>query len=169
MSSIAATIDAGMGRVGRNLIAFAIWSLSLLASAGLTAYLSYLANQRANVELAVQQQRLADLQRFRESGGVLDDSVRAFSDAMIDGGSLRIARQTIRSAVAKHAVDAMAIQHLLGKGETAAYMRQLNALRTIADQTDNVVSAKQVWQTAISIITARQKMIAHAETGLQST
>lgn len=138
------------------------WLIPMLATAGATAYISYIYSQKSNTALVVQQQRLNDLQQFRSSGAELDQGLSAMSDALVDGSGLDEARKQMRGAITKNIADAVAIRHLLGpKADT--YIAGLARLRQVVDKTNDVHAGRDLWQTSIDLMVERRTLLSSAQ------
>lgn len=138
------------------------WLVPMLASAALTSYISYIYNQKANTALVMQQQRVDDLQSFRESGAELDQALSGMSDAIVDGSGLDEAKRNMRKAITKNISDAVAVRHILGSA-TDEYIDGLANLREVVDQTETIDSGRDLWQTSINLMEKRRQLVANAE------
>lgn len=139
----------------------------MILTASSAAYLSYFYNQKANSELALQQQALSDLQSFRSSGAELDQAVSALSDALVDGVGVTEARSKLRSALTKHISDAVANERLLG-ADSKSYIAGLSSLRATVDDVDrnSVETQARLWEDSLKLMSQRRKMSSAAATGL---
>ena len=138
------------------------WLIPMLLSAGAAAWLSYVYNQKANIALVAQQQRVNDLQQFRVSGASLDQALGDMSDALADGKGLDPARRAMRASINRNISDGLAARHLLGAG-TDHYISGLADLRVVVDDTDEVQSGTALWQSSINLMKERRDLIAAAE------
>jgi hypothetical protein len=138
------------------------WFIPMALTAAVTAYVSYVYNQKANTVLVIQQQRLADLQQFRLSGAGLDQGLSAMSDALVDGKGLDQARRDMRAAITKNISDAVAVRHLLGP-KADSYIAGLANLREVVDAVGTMDSGQGLWQTSLNLMKERRDLIASAE------
>lgn len=142
-----------------------VWFIPMILTSASAAYLSYFYNQKANSELALQQQALSDLQSFRNSGAALDQAVSALSDALVDEKGITEARSRLRGALTAHLSDAIANEGLLGSA-SASYIYGLSELRTTVDdvQPASIRMQAKLWQDSLKLMSARRKMVAVATT-----
>ncbi len=144
------------------------WLIPMLLTAAVTAYVSYRYNQKANTQLVVQQQKISELQEFRQSGAQLDQALGRMSDALVDGEGLEAARREMRTAITANITDASAVSHLLGSG-AEPYLKGLADLRDIVDQVDTIESGQALWQGSLNLMQQRRKLIRRAERQALST
>lgn len=144
------------------------WLIPMLLTSGLTAYLSYFYNQRANTQLVFQQQRLSDLQHFRDSGAAVDQGLSSMSDALVDGTGLEVARHEMRAAIARHIADAVAVRHLLGERAADSYIHKLALLRQVVDAVTTIQTGRDLWQESLNLISNRRHLISNAEAGMRT-
>lgn len=142
--------------------ASAVWLVPMLATAGATAYLSYIYNQKANTLLVIQQQKMTDLQQFRVSGGQLDQALGRMSDAVVDGFGLEAARREMRSSIGRHIADTEAVRNLLGSS-TDSYLTQLADLRVAVDEVGPEDLGQSMWQSTLNIMAERRRILKDAE------
>lgn len=147
-----------------------VWFVPMILTSGSAAYLSYIYNQKANTELALQQQTLSDLQSFRNSGAGLDQAVSALSDALVDGTGVSEARSKLRGALTSHISDAVANEKLLG-ANTKSYIAGLSRLRQTVDDVDRdaVETQARLWQESLNLMSRRRKMASAAIIGLSNS
>lgn len=138
------------------------WLIPMLLTAGATAYISYVYNQKANTLLIIQQQKMADLQQFRSSGAQLDQALGHMSDALVDGKELESTRSEMRAAISKNITDADAVRHILGPG-TDSYIDELAGLRTTIDEVHDVDSGNKLWADSLKLMSTRRKLLQSAE------
>lgn len=139
------------------------WLIPMLLTASVTAYISYVYNQKANTLLVVQQQRVADLQQFRSSGAQLDQALARMSDALVDRKGLEAAREEMRLAIARNISDAEAAKPILGESQTNQYVAGLADLRVTVDGVQKLQSGQQLWQASINMMEARRRILREAE------
>ena len=134
-----------------------LFVLGCVVTALITGAVTYKITREANTVLVVQQQRLQELQQYEASGSGLDNSVRAFSDAIVSGKGIEKARDDLRSAVGTHASTTFAMRDVVG-ADYSAYMAKINAIRSLADHADSPREGMQVWQAAADAIALRKKI-----------
>ena len=174
--AIAPTFSNFWPRVMPRLIQFSVvawnyvkrmgtWIVPMLATAVVTAYLSYTYNQKANSELAVQQQIFSDLQSFRNSGAELDLAMSVLSDALVDGASVEEAKAKMKAAISRHISDTVANENALG-APSKQYLANLSQLRITVDNAsrENLEAASLLWEQSLKLMSERRKLVAAAQT-----
>ena len=145
---------------------FVLWFASIVIVAALGAYAGHYFTRSDNLELALKQTQLSELQKFRASGAALDSSFRAFNDSLADKRNVEVARDAMRAAIAQHSADTMASQSLLGEKNVADYVKNLAALRDQVDKVTNPTNAMPMAQSALNLISARLQMAHDVEVQL---
>lgn len=138
------------------------WLIPMLLTAGATAYLSFFYNQRANTQLVMQQQKMADLQQFRVSGAQLDQALGRMSDALVDDSGIQAARSEMRSAIGRNLADADSVALLLGP-RTHDYIAGLANLRVTLDNVHDRSSGARLWQDSLGMMEARKRLLKDAD------
>ena len=116
-----------------------------------------------DLEVAYKTQKLADIQTFQSSAKALDDSFRAFNDALVDGREVDSKRAAIRQAIAQHSSDAFGMERLFGRQETSEYMSRLAKFRREVDRVTAPTDAMGMAQTGIDLVSKRQQLTRNAE------
>jgi hypothetical protein len=160
MSAIYARVRIDAAAIFKTSIA---WLIPMALTAGFTAYLSYFYNQKANMALVVQQQRLSDLQEFRQSGAGLDQALSFMSDALVDSDRVDEGRRKMQDAITRQISDTTAIEHILGKQSADQYIHGLANLRETVDSLNSTESGQALWQQSINLMSERRKLVSHAQ------
>lgn len=134
----------------------------------LTAWVTYLFTARLNVETALQQQQMAAVQQFEESGARLDTSLSLFADALLDGSGVAEARKEVRTAIILHASQANALRDVVGNGNVDQYLRGLAELREFADNATDPRTAMVVAQQHVNLMDYRVRMVELARRNIYS-
>ncbi|BCA57441.1 hypothetical protein HMP06_0210 [Sphingomonas sp. HMP6] len=109
----------------------------------------------ANTIMIVQQQTLADLQNFENTGAQLDNRVSGMSDALVDGRGVNDARRALRDAVSAHSSAAFALRDDMG-GDYPPYATKLRELRNFADKANTPREGVKVFQSLVDLIALRK-------------
>lgn len=140
----------------------ALWFFSILVVAVISAWAASYFTRQDNLELAFKQQQLSDVQLFQASGSKLDESFRAFNDALVDQRGVGTAREAMRAAIAQHSSETYGLQRVFGN-EAMAYIDGLARLGNELDKADKPANAMQMAQTAIDLLEERDAMVKRAE------
>lgn len=139
-----------------------LWFVSILVVALVSAWAASHFTRQDNLELAFKQQQLSDVQLFQASGSKLDQSFRAFNDALIDQRGIDKAREDMRAAIAQHSSETYGLQRVFGD-EAVAYIDGLARLSDELDKADKPANAMQMAQTAVDLLEERDAMVKRAE------
>jgi len=134
----------------------------------LTVILTFVATARLNVETAVQQQQMAALQQFEESGARLDASLSLFADALLDKKGVEDARKEVRTALVLHASQANALRAMVGDGNVDQYLGGLRELRQFADTATDPQTAMRTAQQHVTLMDYRVKLAGLARKSIYS-
>lgn len=135
-------------------------TLALLIVTGLvTAHFA----RGTNLEVAIRQQQLTDIQKFQTSATEMDTSFQAFNDALVDSQNIESSRSRFRAAIAHHASDTWAMQNLFGEKRARVYIDHLAHLRDLIDSASDPTNAIPMAQAALDAISERQKMVSDAQ------
>lgn len=137
-------------------------AVGAVALALFTSALTYALTTQQNHEAAVQQQRLAALQTFIESGSKLDASVTDLVDSVGDRTDVIDAKKETRQALAAHAAASQSIEPIVGKANVEAYLGGVGTLRTIVDETANPSAALTTSQARFDVMHNRTVIVAEA-------
>jgi len=145
-----------------NWLGLVLKGIGAVALVGLTAVVTYMFTARLNVETAIQQQQMAALQQFEDSGARLDSSLSLFADALLDHRGVEDARKEVRTALTLHASQANALSSMVGTGNADQYLRGLGDLRRFADTTTDAQTAMRTAQAHVTLMDYRVRMAALA-------
>lgn len=144
----------------------ALWLLSIILVAVVTGWIASHFTRQDNLELAYKQQQLSDIQLFQAGGSKLDESFRAFNDALIAGRGVDAARDSMRSAIAQHSSETYGLKRVFGD-DTEVYIDGLARLSGELDGATDPTNAMQMAQTAVDLIQVREAMVKRAEAKLE--
>ena len=142
-----------------------LWLASILVAALLGAAATSYFTRQDNLELAFKQQQLSDIQLFQAGGSKLDESFRAFNDALIAGDGVGQAREAMRSAIAQHSSETYGLKRVFGS-EATAYIDGLARLSNELNDATEPANSMQMAQTAVDLLEERAAMVSRAEAKL---
>lgn len=108
--------------------------------------------------MTVQQQQMAVLNQFDESGANLDSSMSDFIDAVADRSGVPDARKALRSAVALHAAKSTRLTGIVGPKTVDEYQLGLGKLRKMVDETGSVDSGVVAAQMHADILLNKKRI-----------
>lgn len=158
MASIAPSNPTRWERVWHNLKMCGGVVFAALVAAALT----YLFTAKLNTEAALQQQYLAAVQDYIETGASLDSAVTNLADSILDGQEVRPARQAARAAIAAHVAATRSLSEIVGKGNSNLYMKGLAALRQFVDAANDKASAEAMSNARFDVMDNRNIIVTEA-------
>lgn len=140
-----------------------LWLIATIVVAVVGGFVGSYFTKQDNLEIAYKTQKLADIQTFQGSAKALDDSFRAFNDALVDGKEVDEKRNAVRQAIAQHSSDAYGMERVFGRNETQRYIDGLAKFRREVDGVTGPTNAMSMAQTGIDLIRERQAITRTAE------
>lgn len=134
----------------------------------LTAILTYVVTAQLNTNSAVQQQNLAALQRFVETGSQVDASVTELTDAVADVEGLSTAKKDVRRSLAAHAAASQDLKVVVGKANIDAYLDGMGTLRDLVDHVDDPREAFKASQARFDVMHNRTVIVSEARKNIYS-
>jgi hypothetical protein len=166
-------MESALPRVGRHVRHGWNWvikssAVGAVALVVLTAVATYAVTARLNTVSSVQQQHLAALQSFIESGSQLDASVTDLVDSVADSDDVKVAKKEVRKALSAHAAASQSLAPIVGKANVDAYLVGIGTVRQLVDQTDNSQAALNASQARFDVMHNRTLIVAEARKQIHS-
>lgn len=111
--------------------------------------------------MTVQQQEMAAINQFDESGANLDSSMSDFIDGIADRKVDPSVRKSLRTAIALHAAKSQRLANIVGSKPVENYTIGLGRLREMVDAADDVTTGMTAAQLHADIL-ANKKRISEA-------
>ncbi len=139
-----------------------MWTgLTSLFAALLAACLAWYVTANTNASMTVQQQEMAAINQFDETGANLDSSMSDFIDGLADRKVDPSVRKSLRTAIALHAAKSQRLANIVGSNPVENYTIGLGRLREMVDAADDVTTGMTAAQLHADIL-ANKKRISEA-------
>lgn len=136
-----------------------MWTgLTSLVAALLAASLAWYVTASTNANMTIQQQEIAAVNQFDESGASLDSSMSDFIDGLADGIVDPAVRKSLRTAIALHAAKSQRLVNIVGGKPVENYTIGLGRLREMVDAAENVTTGMAAAQLHADILANKKRM-----------
>jgi hypothetical protein len=121
-------------------------------SALLAAGLAFVFTVQANDRLALQQQYLAALQQFDQTGSAMDVGVTNLADAVRERRNTAEPKRNALRAIAEHAGASQALNAVVGTENMNAYLTGVGRMTELVEATSDVRSAMNASQARFDVM-----------------
>lgn len=132
--------------------------LTSLFAALLAACLAWYVTASTNAEMTIQQQEMAAVNQFDESGANLDSSMSDFIDGLADGRVDPAVRKALRTALALHAAKSQRLANIVGSRPVEDYTIGLGRLREMVDAAEDVPTGMTAAQLHADILANKKRI-----------
>ena len=142
-----------------------------MAALLVTNAVTYGVTRLTNSENAAEQQALARLSQFEDSGSELDQKFAAFSHILADtaleeqapaDADITAARRGVREALMKHASQAKALSPAFGDEQTLRYLQNLKTLNATIEGARGADDMRTRVTDLAVVLEEREKLVEHA-------